>query len=88
MAVTFDLPQDIEESLRHELGDLSQAAKEAALVEMYRQGKIAHQDLSRALGVSRLEVEATLMKHGVTEDLPSEAEHDAALARLRSNPDK
>ena len=84
MAVTFDLPQDIEQSLRHKLGDLGQAAKEATLVELYRQGKIAHQDFSRALGVSRLEAEAVLKKHLVIEDLPTPSEHDAALARLRS----
>lgn len=88
MAVTFDLPHDIEQSLRHELGDLGQAAKEAALVELYRQGQITHHDLSRALGLSRLEAEDVLKKHSVTEDLPTEAEHDAALARLRAAPNK
>jgi hypothetical protein len=88
MAVTFDLPSDIEQSLRHEFGDLAQAAKEAALVELYRQGRVTHQDLSRALELSRLEAEALLKRHGVTEDLPTEAEHEMAMARLRAVRDR
>jgi predicted HTH domain antitoxin len=88
MAVSFELPNDIEQSLRHELGDLGQAAKEAALVELYRQGQISHHDLSRALGNSRLETEAVLKKHRVTEDLPTQMEHEAALKRLRAQSDK
>ena len=88
MSVTFDLPHDIERELRRALGDLGQAAKEAALVELYRQGHIAHRDLSRALGVSRMEAEALLKKHRVIEDLPTGAEHDAALARLGASRDR
>jgi hypothetical protein len=88
MAVTFDLPPDIEQSLRHEFGDLAQAAKEAALVELYRQGQVTHRVLSRALGISRLEAEALLKRHGVTEDLPTEAEHEIAMTRLRAVPDR
>jgi hypothetical protein len=88
MSVTFELPQDIEQSLRRELGDLPQAAKEATLVELYRQGRLTPVNFSRALGVTRLEAEAILKKHNVTEDLPTDAEYDAALSRLRtsSNP--
>lgn len=88
MAVTFELPNDIEQNLRDEFGDLGQAAKEATLVELYRQRKITQVDLSRALGISRIEAEAVLKKHDVTEDLPTDAEHDAALARLQATPDK
>jgi Uncharacterised protein family (UPF0175) len=88
MAVTFDLPNDIEQHLRDELGDLGQTAKEAMLVELYRQQKITQVDLSRALGISRIEAEGVLKKHQVTEDLLTDAEHDAALTRLRAIPDK
>jgi hypothetical protein len=88
MAVTFDLPNDIEQNLRHEFGDLGQTAKEATLVELYRQRKITQVDLSRALGISRIEAEGVLKKHHVTDDLPTDADHDAALARLRAARDK
>lgn len=84
MAVTFDLPNDIEQSLRRDVGDLEHAAKEGALVELYRQDKITQHDLSRALGISRLETEAVLKRHNVTEDLPTNEEYNAALARLQS----
>jgi hypothetical protein len=83
MAVTFDLPTDLEDSLRQELGNLDQAAKEAALVELYRQDKLTHHELSRALGLSRLETEVVLKNHAVTEDLPSSAEIEEDLEKLR-----
>ena len=79
MAVTFDLPQDIEQTLRRDFGDASEGAKESALIELYRQRRITHADLSHALSISRLEVEAVLKKHNVTEDLPTAAEHQAVL---------
>jgi len=85
MAVTFELPIDIEQALRRDVGDLDQAAKEAALVELYRQDKLTQYELSVALGSSRLETEALLKKHNVTEDLPTVDEYDSALARLREN---
>jgi len=83
MSVTFELPSEIERTLRQALGDLDVAAKEAALVELYRQGKVTQHELSVALGITRLETDALLKKHHVTEDLPSLAEYDAALNQLR-----
>lgn len=84
MSVTFDLPQDIETELRAALGDLNQAAKEAALVELYRQRKISHVDFSRALGLTRIEAEDILKKHCVVDDLPDEREYREAMQRLRT----
>lgn len=83
MSVIIQLPADIEQNLRRELGDLDEAAKEAMLVELYRHEKISQCDLSRAMGISRLETEAVLKKHDVTEDLPSRAEAEEDLANLR-----
>ena len=83
MAVTFELPQEIERSLRRALGDLDRVAKEAALVELYRQEKITAYELAQALGFSRLETEALLKRHNVTEDLPTEAELEVDRSRLR-----
>ncbi|MCL2641630.1 MAG: UPF0175 family protein [Phycisphaerales bacterium] len=81
MAVTIELPLDIERDLRRSLGNLDQAAKEAMLVELYRQDKLTHRQLGCALGLDRFETEATLKKYRVTEDLPSDAEYEAALNR-------
>ena len=85
MAVAFELPFDIEQALRRDVRNLDQAAKEAALVELYRQDKLTQHELSLALGSSRMETEALLKKHNVTEDLPTVDEYDSALARLREN---
>ena len=84
MAVSFDLPVDIERNLREALGDLDQAAKEAALVELYRQETISQHELSLALSVTRLETEAILKKHHVTEDLSTAEEYEASLASIRA----
>jgi len=65
LAITFELPQDIESSLRAEFADLDSAAKEAALVELYRQHKLTHHELSKALGLSRFDTDAVLKSHGV-----------------------
>jgi hypothetical protein len=83
MAVSFQLPSEIEKSLRQELGNLDETAKEATLIELYRQQKLSQHELAVAMGITRLEVEALLKKHHVTEDLPSAEEYDAALSRLR-----
>jgi predicted HTH domain antitoxin len=69
MAVSFQLPSDLEQSLRHDLSDLEGEAKEAFLVSIYRRGKLSHLALSQALGLDRFETEDLLHKHNVTEDL-------------------
>jgi len=69
MAVSFQLPSDLEQNLRQELNDLEGKAREALLVTLYRQGKISHLALSQALGLDRFETEDVLQKHNVTEDL-------------------
>lgn len=86
MAVSFQLPLDLEHELRGDLPDLDAEAKEALLVSLYRQGKLSHLALSKALGLDRLETEDVLRKHNVTEDLGSVEDYvaDAAtLAKLR-----
>jgi predicted HTH domain antitoxin len=82
MSLTIQLPLEIEQELRRELGDIDQAAKEALLVELYRQDKLTHRQLSLALEMDRFEIDALLKKHNVTEDLPTDDEYGAALARL------
>lgn len=41
MAVSFQLPTDLEHELRGDLPDLDGEAKEALLVSLYRQGKLS-----------------------------------------------
>ena len=88
MAVTVELPADVEQRLRAETPDLESEAKEAMLVELYRQDKLSHHELSLALGLDRFEVDGVLKKHKVTEDLPTDEEYEAALTRLGLRTDK
>ncbi|MFZ1006990.1 MAG: UPF0175 family protein [Candidatus Sulfotelmatobacter sp.] len=81
--VSFQLPESIEQQLRAQLGDLDAVAKEAALVEMYRQGQLTQFQLATALGITRLQVDGVLKRHHVTEDLVTVEEHNAEMATLR-----
>lgn len=82
MAIIVELPADMEKRLRAETPDLESEAKEAMLVELYRQDKLSHYELSQALGLERFEIDAVLKKHHVTEDLPTDEQYEAALAHL------
>ena len=83
MSVSFELPIELEQQLRHEMADLDHVAKEAALVELYRREKITHHELATALGLDRFETEELLKRHNVTEDLITLAEFDEQLASIR-----
>lgn len=63
MAIHFNLPTAIEQALRDRLGDISAKAKEAFLVTVYREGKLSHPALSRALGLDRFETEELLHEY-------------------------
>jgi predicted HTH domain antitoxin len=88
MAVSFNLPSEIEQFLRRQLGDLDEAAKEAALVELYRQGSLTHHQLAEALGLSRLETDGVLKKHKVTEDLLTLEDFESQVEELRRLADR
>jgi len=88
MSIAFDLPAEVEQILRRQFQNLDQAAKEAALVELYRQNKLTHYQLSQALGLTRIETDGLLKQHNVIEDLPSPDELEEDLRRLRQLADK
>ena len=85
MTISFDLPGEIEMSLRRTLGDIGQAAKEALLIELYRQEKLTRRQLSTALGLSRFETDAILKRHEVFYDMTAEdvARESEGLHKLR-----
>ncbi len=88
MSVTIELPADVEDRLRAASPNLDLEAKEALLVELYRQEKVTRYELSSALGLDRFETDAVLKRHRVTEDLPSAEEVEEGLKRLRSMRDR
>ena len=83
MSVTLDLPKDIEERLRRENPNLDSDAKEACAVELFRQGKLNHFQLSCVLGVDRFETDAVLKRHHVEEQSLSSADLEADRTTLR-----
>ena len=85
MSISFELPVAVEEQLRRDHADLDVVAKEAALVELYRQGRITQHQLGLSLDKSRFDVEELLKRHKVTEDLDTAeqvAEQITILRRL------
>jgi hypothetical protein len=83
MAVTIQLPTDVEQRLRAEMPNLDVEAKEAMLIGLYRQERLSHYELSLALGIGRFETDAILKKHKVTTDLPTAEEIEEDLHRAR-----
>ena len=67
MAVTFELPAEVEKRLRAESADLDAEAREASALELFRRAKISHVELSQILGLDRYETDAYLIRHKVYE---------------------
>lgn len=82
--ITFELPDHIGEHLATIVRDLDAAAKEAAVVELYRQGQLSHGALAECLGLSRAEADAVLARHNVTDDLLSAEEYHEQMKALRA----
>jgi hypothetical protein len=74
VSISFDLPASVEDQLRRELADLDVVAKEAVLGELYRQGRLTHNQLGLSLG---------LVRHKVVEDLSRAEELVDQIATLR-----
>jgi hypothetical protein len=83
MAIAIELPDEIELQLRNDVADLDASAKEAALIEWYRERLITHHQLAVAMGVSRYEVDGLLKRHGVCEDLITPAEFESQRSALQ-----
>ncbi len=67
MAVTIQLPPDVEQRLRAAMPDLDAELKEASVIELFRRGKLSHHELSLVLGLDRFETDAYLKRHNVYE---------------------
>ncbi len=88
MTISFTVSSNVEGVLGQHGQDPSVAAKEATLVELYRQDKISRAELSDSLGISRIETDAILKRHHVIEDLPTQQEYEADLAAIRTQLDQ
>ncbi len=83
MTISFEIPQDIEEQIRTNGTDLDREARETYLVELYRQDRISHHQLTEALGLTRLETDGVLKRHKVSSG-PTLVELRAEIGSLRN----
>jgi hypothetical protein len=81
--VTLDLPPDIEERLRAESVDLSDAVRESLALDLFRRGLLKHCELGQVLGLDRFKTDAFLKQHRVTEWTLTHEELDADLRGAR-----
>lgn len=66
MSVTIELPEEIEQQLETEWGDLPRRALEAVALEGYRSGALTLAQLRRMLGfATRMEADAFLKQRGL-----------------------
>jgi predicted HTH domain antitoxin len=72
MTITFEIPGEIVQELGSKGADLSGQAREAFLVDLYRQERITHHQLSEALGLSRYETDGVLKRHNVWLELTAD----------------
>ena len=65
--VTLDFPAEVEAKLRLETPNLNAEVKEAYALELFRQGRLSHFELSQVLGLDRFQTDAFLKRHRVFE---------------------
>jgi predicted HTH domain antitoxin len=82
MTISFQLPPEIEEQIRTSEADINGEAREAYLVELYRQERISHHQLAEALGLNRIETDGVLKRHRVSPG-PTLEELRAEIGSLR-----
>ena len=82
MAVTIELPAEVECKLRAQTPDLAESLKEAAALELFRRGALSHFELSQVLGRDRFETDAYLKSHGIFEGSLTSEDIDADRATL------
>jgi len=82
MTVVIEMTPEAEAVLRAEWGDLNRAAREALVIESYRQAKLSLGQCSGLLGLSVPETEAFFRGRGVGLGLTLENVHDD-MVRLK-----
>ena len=82
MTISFEIPCEIAQELGTKGDELNGEAREAFLVELYRQERITQHQLAEALGLNRYETDGVLKRHKVWLELTPE-ELAAQAASLR-----
>lgn len=87
MTITFELPRDLEQEVRSRGLDLNREAKEAYLIDLYRQDRITHLQLGEALGLGRYETDGILKRHGVSPNVTAAEMRTQASALRDARPE-
>jgi predicted HTH domain antitoxin len=82
MTITFDIPQSIQQRVLSEGADPNREAKLAYLIDLYRQDRITHDDLSEALGLEFHQTQQLIKEHGAGDDF-NLADFEAERTMLR-----
>jgi hypothetical protein len=82
MNISFDIPKDIEQGLAASVADLNADAREIYLVNLYREDRITHHQLTEALGLTRIETDGVLKRHKISSG-PTLEELRAEIGSLR-----
>jgi predicted HTH domain antitoxin len=65
--VTLEFPSDLEARIRQESPSLEADVREAFVLELFRQGRLTHYELSKVLGLDRFETDALLKRRNIFE---------------------
>ncbi|WP_169974958.1 UPF0175 family protein [Tautonia rosea] len=87
MTIHFEIPSEIEDQVRSREIDLNEKAREALLVELYREDQITHGQLGRALGLDAYETDGVLKRYGVGLDLTAEELQEEARSLRLARPE-
>ena len=68
VSVTPELPKDVERDLRERFGDLGQVAKEAFVVQSYRENSLSVGQIARVPQMGVIETQAWLGERGAPID--------------------
>jgi predicted HTH domain antitoxin len=80
--IAVNLPTNIEDRLRAENEDLSNTAREALAIELFRRGILGHHDLGQSLSLDRFETDALLKRYKVAEHALTHEDVDADVRNL------
>jgi predicted HTH domain antitoxin len=67
LTIRLDLPETLEKKFRAESTNLDAEVRDAYALELFRQGRLSHYELSQALGLDRFETDGYLKRHNVHE---------------------
>ena len=67
LSVTLNLPPEIEAKLRTQGAAIHKDVTEAYALELFRRGRLTHQELGSVLALDRFQTDAYLKRHNVYE---------------------